>query len=113
MFYLTNKKGEIIAYSTSRVDPAMKETDQEIVEVGNKMFFASQVRKIANAKKKQEKVDEINIQIAELKAELSATDYKCLKWLEGAMTDEEYAKVKAHRAGLRERINTLENERDN
>ena len=113
MYYLTNKKGEIIAYSTSRVDPAMKETDQEIVEVGNKMFFASQVRKIANAKKKQEKIDEINIQIADLKTELASTDYKCLKWLEGAMTDEEYAKVKAHRAGLRERINTLENERDN
>ena len=61
----------------------------------------------------QEKVDEINIQIADLKTELASTDYKCLKWLEGAMTDEEYAKVKAHRAGLRERINAFENERDN
>ena len=46
--------------------------------------------------------------IAELKMELSATDYKCLKYVDGALTDEEYAEVRAYRAELRANINELE-----
>lgn len=53
--------------------------------------------------------EEINaVEVERLKAELSATDYKCLKWMEGALTDEEYAEVKAYRAELRQRINELQ-----
>jgi len=52
---------------------------------------------------------EINAgKIAELKAELSATDYKCLKFVDGALSAEEYAEVKAYRAELRAKINELE-----
>ena len=112
MFYLTNEKKEIVGYSTARVNPAMKETDEEIIEVGNKMFFASQKDEIAKGMSKQKHMDDVNSQIYELKAELSSTDYKCLKWIDGALTDEEYAEVRAYRAGLRERINTLENGKD-
>lgn len=46
--------------------------------------------------------------IAQLKAELSATDYKCLKYVDGALTEEEYAEVKTYRADLRKQINELE-----
>ena len=46
--------------------------------------------------------------IAQLKAELSATDYKCLKYVDGALTEEEYAEVKKYRADLRKQINELE-----
>lgn len=53
--------------------------------------------------------EEINaMEIARLKAELSATDYKCLKYVDGALTESEYAEVKAYRAELRARINELE-----
>lgn len=53
--------------------------------------------------------EELNaMEIERLKAELSATDYKCLKYVDGALTDEEYAEVKAYRAELRARINELE-----
>ena len=53
--------------------------------------------------------EELNaIKIEQLKAELSATDYKCLKYVDGALTDEEYAEVKAYRADLRAKINELE-----
>lgn len=53
--------------------------------------------------------EELNaVEIERLKAELSATDYKCLKYVDGALTDEEYAEVKAYRASLRARINELE-----
>ena len=53
--------------------------------------------------------EEINaMEIARLKAKLSATDYKCLKYVDGALTESEYAEVKAYRAELRRKINELE-----
>ena len=53
--------------------------------------------------------EELNaVEIERLKAELSATDYKCLKFVDGALSEEEYAEVRAHRADLRRRINELE-----
>lgn len=54
----------------------------------------------------QEELNEAEIQ--RLKAELSATDYKCLKYVDGAISESEYAEVKAYRAELRARINELE-----
>ena len=48
------------------------------------------------------------IEIERLKAELAETDYKCLKYVDGALSAEEYAEVKAYRAELRARINELE-----
>lgn len=47
-------------------------------------------------------------EIARLKAELAATDYKCMKFVDGALTEKEYAKVREQRAKIRERINALE-----
>lgn len=47
-------------------------------------------------------------QIGELKAELSETDYKALKYMEGWLTEEEYAPIKAQRQALRDQINELE-----
>ena len=53
--------------------------------------------------------EELNAtEIERLKSELASTDYKCLKYVDGALTDEEYAEVKAYRASLRARINELE-----
>lgn len=53
--------------------------------------------------------EELNaIEVERLKAELSATDYKCLKYVDGALTEEEYAEIRAQRAELRRRINELE-----
>lgn len=53
--------------------------------------------------------EELNaMEIERLKGELASTDYKCLKYVDGALTDEEYAEVKAYRAELRVRINELE-----
>ena len=46
-------------------------------------------------------------EIERLKAELSATDYKCLKYVDGAISKKEYADVKAYRAELREKIKAL------
>ena len=54
----------------------------------------------------QQEINEAEIQ--RLKGELSATDYKCLKYVDGAISESEYAEVKAYRAELRAKINELE-----
>ena len=50
--------------------------------------------------------------IAELKANLSATDYVVIKIAEGVATKEEYADVIAQRQAWREEINQLEGEKE-
>ena len=53
--------------------------------------------------------EEINaMEVERLKSELASTDYKCLKYVDGALSDEEYAEVKAYRAELRAKINELQ-----
>ncbi len=46
--------------------------------------------------------------IAALKAKLSATDYKAIKYAEGLLSEEEYAETKALRQAWRYEINALE-----
>lgn len=50
--------------------------------------------------------------IAELKANLSATDYVVIKIAEGAATTEEYTDIIAQRQAWREEINQLEGEKE-
>lgn len=50
----------------------------------------------------------IRAQINELKQLLSDTDYKCLKYVDGALTEEEYLPVKQLRQNYRDQINELE-----
>ena len=51
--------------------------------------------------------------ISKLKQNLSNTDYLCLKYAEGELTEEEYAPIKAQRKAWREEINQLEEELKN
>lgn len=46
--------------------------------------------------------------IEQYKAELSATDYKAIKYAEGWLTEEEYAPIKAERERIRNEIRELE-----
>ena len=47
-------------------------------------------------------------EIAELKKKLADTDYMAIKYAEGALTEKEYAEMKAQRQAWRDRINELE-----
>lgn len=49
-------------------------------------------------------------QIASLKQNLADTDYKAIKYAEGAISDEDYAETKALRQSWRDEINRLESE---
>lgn len=48
--------------------------------------------------------------IAELKSKLAETDYRAIKYAEGALTEAEYAETKAQRTAWRDEINQLESE---
>lgn len=50
----------------------------------------------------------INFQISELKAKLSESDYKAIKFAEGILNVVEYAPIRAERQALRDEINRLE-----
>lgn len=50
----------------------------------------------------------IEEQIAQLKEQLFATDYKAIKYAEGWISEEEYAPVKAEREAIRQQIRELE-----
>ena len=69
MYILRNENNEIIAWSTSQVNEQYIWTDEEVVEVGSKMFLASQLEEIANAQLETAKADKL----AELK---SIRDFK-------------------------------------
>ena len=47
-------------------------------------------------------------QIEALKAQLSATDYKAIKYAEGWISEADYAETKAERQAIRDQINALE-----
>lgn len=49
-----------------------------------------------------------SLQILELKAQLSATDYKAIKYAEGLISEEDYAPIKTQRQTWRDQINVLE-----
>ena len=50
----------------------------------------------------------VQMQIEMLKMELSATDYKAIKYAEGWLSEEEYAPIRAARQTIRDEINALE-----
>lgn len=56
--------------------------------------------------------EEIEQQIADLKAQLVATDYQCLKFVEGYLTENEYKPIKEQRQCWRDKINELEQSLD-
>lgn len=53
-----------------------------------------------------------NFEIQSLKQMLADTDYQAIKYAEGWLTETEYAEVKAQRQAWRERINELEDSRN-
>lgn len=56
-----------------------------------------------------EKLDK-EAKIRELKEKLSETDYKCLKFADGSLTEEEYAPIREERKLIRQQINNLESQ---
>lgn len=108
--YVLIKDEKIKGFATSQTTEEYVWYDEDVVVVGNDMFFASQTEEIEKAKTEYEIESKKQEEIERLKAELASTDYKCLKYVDGALSDEEYAEVRAYRAELRAKINELRTE---
>lgn len=56
---------------------------------------------------------ETESRIAYLKSELADTDYLCLKFTDGALSEDEYAPIRQKRAEYRAEINKLQESNEN
>ena len=59
---------------------------------------------------RQAEIDEVQRKINEIKAKLSETDYQAIKYVEGFISEADYAQIKAQRQAWRDEINALEAE---
>ena len=93
------------------VNEYYKEVDDIQIINGVKTFLGK--KKIATGQDvvwvTTDEVELANLEIADLKAKLAATDYQAIKFSEGLISAGEYAKMKEQRQAWRNRINELEN----
>ena len=59
---------------------------------------------------REAEIDEVQRKISEIKAKLSETDYQAIKYVEGFISEADYAQIKAQRQAWRDEINALETE---
>lgn len=111
MWYRQTELGEIYTASEKKIGDEWNYSEEDIViAFDGRLLFKSQTEtneykeletKYINNKKYE---DEIKM----IKSYLAATDYKALKFSDGALTEEEYAPIRAQRQAWRDRINELE-----
>lgn len=71
----------------------------------NEWFYKEEEKEKEPEPYKPTPLDEARNELYRLKGELQATDYKCLKFVDGCYTEEEYAEIKTQRQALRDAIN--------
>lgn len=111
MWYRQTELGEIYTASEKKIGDEWNYSEEDIViAFDGRLLFKSQTEtneykeletKYINNKKYE---DEIKM----IKSYLAATDYKALKFSDGALTEEEYAPIRAQRQAWRDQINALE-----
>lgn len=102
--YLILNEQTIIAYSNEPLNGAIEiEIDNpKTINLGTDTFENGVVVQHSNT------AEENKLRIIELKQKLAATDYYCLKYVDGELSEEEYAPIKAQRQAYRSEINQLE-----
>lgn len=104
---------EVSHYETIKEYPNGGKDVKKVIDVEGKPYIAAHTETediyiyIPYTEAELEKIA-ANREIAELKAKLSETDYKAIKYAEGVLSAEEYAETKAQRQAWRDRINELE-----
>ena len=102
--YKLNKNNIIIGYHTVPFDetlPCLELDDDIIINVGYDSVINGKYVSGAS-------IVGINNRIMELKSILDKTDYLTLKFMDGALTEEEYAPIRKQRQAYRDEINQLE-----
>lgn len=94
-------------YPLNKDDIIVEIESIDIIHVGYDTYVEGKI-----VKNKQYDIDKDNmsiiVKIDELKKKLQETDYKCLKYVDGALSEEEYEEVKELRQSYRDEINKLE-----
>lgn len=102
--YILSADNTIISYTEIPFDETAP-----YIELENSVSINVGVDKIADGKlvSGAEIIIKQN-QILELKEKLAKTDYLCLKFADGALSEEEYAPIRTLRQNYRDQINELE-----
>lgn len=108
MTYYYYKKGDNFIITRSPLDEPLPTGFAKTSKTAYERHLA-QIKAQSDAFKKSDSYIKAK-EIAQLKNQLLATDYKAIKYAEGAFTEEEYAPIKAQRQAWRARINELESE---
>lgn len=103
-FYKAKKNNGFLSLKT----PLSSEELKNYVEITEAEFnqLTAKPQPTAAELARREKLNQID----SLKAQLASTDYQCLKYAEGWISEEDYAPIKASRQALRDQINELEAE---
>lgn len=110
MKIVINDKNEITSYcivgNLSNSIETIKTFPSEFES--QKFIYNKDTDEILNNPNYIENRREIEAQIKEYKELLSSSDYKAIKYMEGYLTEEEYAETKIQRQEWRNKINELE-----
>ena len=98
-------KSAELAYKFGWFDNSIPEEDLEVSDVNGWTYLKSKC-----PHKTQSDIERENAiqEIAQLKKQLSDTDYKAIKYAEGQLIEEEYSATRSQRASWRARINKLQ-----
>ena len=110
MKIVINEQNEITSYCVvGNLSNSIETVKSFPSEFDNKKFIYDKLNdKILDNPNYIENRPEMEAQIKEYKELLSNSDYKALKYIEGYLTEEEYAETKAQRQEWRDKINDLE-----
>lgn len=110
MKIVINKQNEIVAYCiVGNLDNSTETIKSFPSNFESKKFIYDKLNdEILENPNYIENRAEIEAQIKDYKELLSNSDYKALKYMEGYLTDEEYAETKLQRQEWRNKINDLE-----
>lgn len=89
------------------------EIPEGYVEITEEEYEQARATILAGLLQQKTPIQEKKERIAHLKMLLTTSDYKQHKWLDGELTDEEYAPIKDQRYAWRIEINRLEEEIEN
>lgn len=109
-FWLTNKNKNdfYIIDDNSELAKKIKENYPNINFILDEKEQLIDVEIDTVSKQNRQKIKDFQIQIKELKKQLSTTDYQAIKYAEGQLSEEEFLEIKIKRQSWRDEINNLE-----
>lgn len=111
MYYRLDSKGNIIDCSLVYYGSGCLKTDRTIIrDLKEQLVFEDEIdiKALEKEKKALEFENDRQKYLGIVKSRLQESDYKCLKFVDGALSESEYASIRAEREKLRLCYNELE-----